>query len=88
MRVAKGRHLVIIALALALGGCIDSMNGKSISLGDVSLGQQLIDLKAALDAEAITEDEYESLKAELIAAVEMCDGEQAEEEEDEGFRFF
>lgn len=88
MRVVKARHLAMITLTLALGGCIDSMNGKSISLGDVSLGQQLIDLKAALEAEAISKDEYESLKAELIAAVEMCEGGQAEEDEDEGFRFF
>ena len=86
MRVVKGRHLVIITLAVALSGCIDSMNGKSISLGDVSLGQQLIDLKAALEANAITEDEYERLKEELIAAVNMCEEQQVEE--DDGWRLF
>ena len=82
----KRRVLVCIFLTVLSSGCIDSMNGKSINLGDVSLGQQLIDLKAALEAEAITPDEYERLRAELIAAVDMC--ELDEEPEDDGWRLF
>jgi hypothetical protein len=78
------RLIITAILALGLSGCIDSMNGKSINLGEVSLGQQLIDLKAALDGGAVSADEYTTLKAQLISAVELCKSEDAGEGEDEG----
>ncbi len=80
-------RVLILACVLMMSGCIDSQNGRSVHLGDVSLGQQLMDLKAALDAEAIDEEEYEELKAVLIDAASAC-GDSDEEDEDEGFKFF
>lgn len=47
----------------------------------MSLGQQLIDLKRALEEEAITEDEYEAAKAQLMASMNLCE----EMEQDDGW---
>jgi uncharacterized protein YcfL len=80
--------VLVILVGLLTVGCVDSQNGYNIHLGDVSLGQQLIDLKAALDAEAISEDEYESLKKMLVEANSYCGDAPEVEEADEGFKFF
>lgn len=66
------RHLILVACLALLAGCFNGGN-SNISLGDVSLGQQLIDLQRALDEEAITEDEYESAKAQLMASMNLCE---------------
>ncbi len=58
--------MVPMVLALStLGGCWNGGN-DSIDLGDVSIGRQMMDLKKALDQEAITQDEYEQLKQALM----------------------
>lgn len=69
--------VVVLAtcLTLAIPGC-GNVNKTEIELGDVSLGQQLIDLKRALDADALTEDEYEDAKAALLSIAEMCRGDE------------
>jgi hypothetical protein len=55
----------VFVLLLLLGGCWNE--NSSIHFGDVSLGQQLIDLKAALDQGAVTEEEYERLKGAIMS---------------------
>lgn len=83
------KFVLVIVLGLVLTGCIDSQNGRSVHLGDVSLGQQLIDLKAALDAEAISEKEYLELKSVLIDAASACeDRDDDKDDEDEGWTLF
>lgn len=62
---------VSFAMLLA-AGCWNGGNDR-ISLGDVSIGQQMIDLKAALQAGAISEQEYDRLKRALMALGEGCD---------------
>jgi hypothetical protein len=66
-----GKKLWIVAALLLLGGCWNGGN-QSIRLGDVSLGQQLIDLKTALDQGAVTEDEYQQLRTSLISLHAGC----------------
>lgn len=65
------RVLLLLSLLL-LGGCWNG-NGNgdhsALDFGDVSLGQQFIDLKAARDAGAISADEYAALKQALIDTV-------------------
>ena len=56
----------ILVGALLLGGC---WNGDNVKMGDVSIGQQMIDLKRALDQQAITEAEYQRLKTEVMSLV-------------------
>lgn len=57
----------LLVLAL-LGGCWNGDN-DSIRLGDVSLGQQLLDLQRARDAGAIDEAEYRRLRSHFMELV-------------------
>jgi hypothetical protein len=74
------RLLLLVVLALALTGCWNA-NNEHLHLGDVSLGQQLIDLKAALDAEALTAAEYEAAKASLLKSADLCMGDDEDADE-------
>ena len=60
------RVLFSLALfvVLSISGCI-AIGGKS-ETNPPTLGKQLIDLKVAYDQGAITEDEYEQAKNQLI----------------------
>lgn len=70
--------LLIVSLAtIALTGCWNGEN-VHISLGDVSLGQQLLDLKSALDNDAITEAEYDTTKETLLALNALCENTEPE----------
>jgi len=71
------RLWVLVGAAL-LAGC---WNGENVhlDLGTVSLGQQLIDLKAARDAGAIDDAEYEAARQAILEAVQRL-GENAESE--------
>ena len=75
---------VFLCLTL-LSGCYQENNPRNLRMGDVTLGQQLIDLKKALDAEAIDEEEYETMKDNLVNAASMCD---SAEDDDEVSWFF
>jgi hypothetical protein len=66
-----GRIATVLAAAsftLILAGC----GGNEVlrPTVSVSVGQQLIDLKKALDSGALTESEYESQKSKIIKSVE------------------
>ena len=71
------RLVVGVASIVSLMGCWNGGN-SNIRLGDVSLGQQLIDLQRARDADAITRAEFEQAKQALLSAHALC--EDAEEE--------
>ena len=61
--------IVIISLA----GC---WNGENIhvNLGSVSIGQQLLDLKAAADEGAMSEQEYQVARQKILSLVHGCGG--------------
>jgi len=65
------RRLFLLSVLVVVAGCFNGGN-SNISLGDVSLGQQLIDLKRALEEEAISEAEYLEAKEELMASMDLC----------------
>ncbi len=71
------RAVMLTLVVVISTGCWNSEN-PSIHLGDVSLGQQLIDLKGALDADALTQDEYDTAHALLLGAADLC----ADDDED------
>lgn len=74
-------HLKTLAIAITLllvGGCWNGQN-TSVNLGSVSLGQQLIDLKRALDEDAMTQEEYEKTKQTLLKLNNLCENTDAEE---------
>ena len=70
----------LFAIALVLVGLSGCWNGdvSNIRLANISLGQQLIDLKRALEEDAISEAEYASSREKLISLYAIC--EQDEEE--------
>jgi hypothetical protein len=62
---------ILMLLSLTTMGCWNGEN-VAIRLGDVSLGQQLIDLKAALDGGAMTQEEYAAVKTQLMDLTNLC----------------
>ncbi|MEM9621073.1 MAG: SHOCT domain-containing protein [Pseudomonadota bacterium] len=85
----------IIVMTLMLSACWNGEN-VHVQLGDVSFGQQLIDLKRALDEDAISEREYERAKARLLDMASLCedaddehrDHHRHEDDDDDGFNWF
>lgn len=76
-------RIVIPGLAvLALGGCWNGEN-VNVRLGDVSLGRQLMDLKAARDAGVIDDEEYARLRSAMIEISQAC-GNDREDAADRG----
>lgn len=74
------RKTLLIAITLLFGaGCWNGQN-TSINLGDVSIGQQLIDLKRALDEGAMTQDEYDQTKQTLLRLNNVCESTNDDEE--------
>lgn len=65
------RTLFPAAALLLLAGCYNG-DVNNIRFGDVSLGQQLIDLKSAVDGGAMSEDEYQEARAALLELSDAC----------------
>jgi PBP1b-binding outer membrane lipoprotein LpoB len=55
-----------LATALLLNGCVAAIGNRDAKAGNGTLGQQLVDLKKAKEAGAITDTEYEVQKARLL----------------------
>ncbi|MEM1435895.1 MAG: hypothetical protein AAGG11_17680 [Pseudomonadota bacterium] len=60
------RHGLLLLLALLLAGCFNE-GRQTLDFGSVSIGQQLIDLKRAYEADAIDAEEYAKAKADMLA---------------------
>ena len=71
--------LAVVGALIFLPGCWNSDNAKHLRLGDVSIGQQMIDLKSALDEGAITAEEHAELKGALMSLSSLCEGLDSEE---------
>jgi hypothetical protein len=61
----RGLYLLLLP---ALAGCWNG-DQTALRLGDVSFGRQLIELKEARDAGAISAEDYETVRRAMIAAV-------------------
>ena len=68
------RLLLGTLLSITLAGCsVGNNNGDSRYLrlsGDVTLGQHLLDLKKAMDAGALNEEEFNLLKGTILKLAE------------------
>jgi hypothetical protein len=64
------RLICAMAVALALASCGGGGSESSTSVENttVSKGQQLMDLKHALDAGAISQSDYNSQRAKILAS--------------------
>lgn len=72
------RFLLVIVLSLSVSGCWNGGN-THVSLGDVSLGSQLVDLKSALDSGAISQEEFEETKQTLLTLNALCENSEADD---------
>jgi hypothetical protein len=56
------------AIAICLSGCVIAMGNRDLGppRAQATIGQQLIDLKKARDAGALTDAEYEEQKEKLL----------------------
>lgn len=94
-----GAGLALLALVLLSSGCFNESQSVHVDLGSVSIGQQLMDLKAAREDEAISDAEYRKMRRKLIDAVNDIetgsDGDDASDdraeegsEDDDDFAWF
>jgi hypothetical protein len=60
------RILLPVSLLLGLSGCIASIGNRPPPVSAATIGQQLIDLKKALDSGVITQAEYEQQRKKLL----------------------
>ena len=78
--------LIPLILTLLLSSCIQENNPRNLRMGDVTLGQQLVDLKKAYDTDAISESEYEQMKDNFVSAASMC-ADSDDDDDDDGWFF-
>lgn len=72
------RAVLLTFVVVFSSGCWNGEN-QSLHLGDVSLGQQLIDLKRALDEDALTQAEYDTAHALLLSGADLCGSDDDED---------
>jgi hypothetical protein len=67
----RGYIAALVLLAAILGGCCGG-GGSQVqnTTKTTTLGQELTDLKKALDSGAITEDQYNKMKQDIISKSE------------------
>jgi hypothetical protein len=65
------RTALLITFICMLSGCWNQGN-THISLGTVSIGQQMIDLQSALEAGAMSQSEYDQTKQTLLSINSAC----------------
>ena len=75
------RAIMLTLVIVISTGCWNS-EIDTLHLGDVSLGQQLIDLKRALDEDALTQDEYDTAHSQLLRRADVCASDDDEHDED------
>jgi hypothetical protein len=74
---------LLLVLSLGLSACFNENEEKRVVLGDVSLGDQLIDLKKAHEAEAINSAEYRQMRQGLIKLIADRDADDDDDDDDD-----
>lgn len=76
-------QIFFAGILMAMAGC---WNGdvSNVSLGDVSVGQQLLDLQSAHEAEALNDEEYEQARQKLLSLLDGCDCQSDGSDQGEG----
>lgn len=72
------KSIMVMVATLLLVGCWNENLATNVRMGDVSIGQQMIDLARALEQGAIDADEHARLKAGLMSLSELC-GKQSDD---------
>lgn len=82
----RHRDLPLLALlltTLGLSGCGNQDTETTLDLGSVSIGAQLIDLKKARDAGAISGQEYRALKADMLTLLNNAAALNGDDDDDD-----
>ncbi|MCC5888578.1 MAG: hypothetical protein JJT88_19245 [Gammaproteobacteria bacterium] len=66
------KGIVAVVGTLLLAGCWNENVATNVRMGDVSIGQQMIDLARALEQGAIDAEEHARLKQGLMSLSELC----------------
>lgn len=66
------KSIMVMVATLLLVGCWNENLATNVRMGDVSIGQQMIDLARALEQGAIDAEEHARLKAGLMSLAELC----------------
>lgn len=74
---------LLLVLSLSLSACFNDNEERSIVLGNVSLGDQLIDLKKAHDAGAISDAEYREMRESVVNLIADQDFESDDDDDDD-----
>ncbi len=73
------QRIFLIGLLCMVSAACWNGGHNEIDLGTVSLGQQLIDLKTALEVGAINGSEYERTKTTLLSLHTICNSIEEEQ---------
>ena len=66
MKKMIGPASMALATVVFLSGCVAAIGNRDAQHGGGTVGQQLVDLKKAKDAGAITDEEFQAQKAKLL----------------------
>ncbi len=66
MKKLIGPCLIALATMVFLSGCVAAIGNRDAQHGGGTVGQQLVDLKKAKDAGAMTDEEFQAQKAKLL----------------------
>ena len=81
LKLRSTTFILSLSLCLLLSGCFNDANNTQ--LGSVSIGQQLIDLKKALDTDSISKDEYRQAKADLLSLLGDAEFDASDDDDDD-----
>ena len=81
LKLRSTTFILSLSLCLLLSGCFNDANNTQ--LGSVSIGQQLIDLKKALDTDSISKDEYRQAKADLLSLLGDAEFDTSDDDDDD-----
>lgn len=66
-RIPKVAGLVVVAASVMLAGCSSSRNTVTVHEStQITKGRELSDLRKALEAQAVTREEYETLRRVIM----------------------
>ncbi len=66
MAIKRTAMILMVILAVAIGGCAVGNKVQTNYTRITTVGREMVDLKEALDKGAVTQEEYDKLKAEVI----------------------
>ena len=78
------RLLLLLSIALLSAGCFNSSDADmTLSLGSVSVGQQLMDLETARSAGLLSDAEHRMIRDKLVHSIAALDFDDRDDDDDD-----